>query len=120
MNEQLKIVIAGDLFPTPINYKLFSEWKTAEIFDEKILKFFNSADYRLCNLDGCFTSDTTKPKHKDVPNIRAPIWKDSPPYSGLVRRFQFYSHKIKTRVVYKEGGFYRPFFAMFRALSKNL
>lgn len=72
MNEKIKLIIAGDLFPTPINFQLFSDGITENIFDKEIISIFNSADYSICNLEGCFTGDNTPPKLKDGPNIKAP------------------------------------------------
>lgn len=72
MSDAIKIVVGGDLFPTPINYQLFSEGKTEEIFGKEICEIFNRADYSICNLEGCFTDENTAPKLKDGPNIRAP------------------------------------------------
>lgn len=72
MEDKVRIVIAGDLFPTPINYQLFSSGKVQEIFDEEVLKIFKNSDFRVCNLEGCFTGESTQKKQKDGPNIRAP------------------------------------------------
>ncbi len=72
MREPINIVIGGDVFPTPINFQLFREGNTKELFGDKILSIFRDADYSICNLEGCFTDDETIPKLKDGPNIRAP------------------------------------------------
>lgn len=72
MSKEFKIVIAGDLFPTPINYELFSKGKAETIFGEKVCSIFSSSNYSICNLEGCFTDERTTPKLKDGPNIRAP------------------------------------------------
>ncbi len=72
MSEKNTIVIAGDLFPTPINYDLFSAGDIESLFGKEIVSIFKSADYRICNLEGCFTEEGTKPKLKDGPNIKAP------------------------------------------------
>jgi len=71
LSENIKLIIAGDVFPTPVNYQLFAEGNIEQLFDQKILDIFKSGDYRICNLEGCFTGDNTKPKLKDGPNIRA-------------------------------------------------
>lgn len=72
MKEKMKIVIAGDLFPTPINYELFEKGNVKQIFSSKVCEIFNTADIAICNLEGCFTDETTAKKMKDGPNIRAP------------------------------------------------
>lgn len=72
MEGKVKLVLAGDLFPTPINYQLFSSGKAEAIFDKEILEIFKNSDFRICNLEGCFTDENTQKKQKDGPNIRAP------------------------------------------------
>ena len=72
MYDQLKIAIVGDLFPRPINYQLFADGKEETIFDRKICEIFQSCDYRVCNLEGCFTDEHSPKKLKYGPNIRAP------------------------------------------------
>ena len=72
MSEAIKITIGGDLFPTSINYQLFSEGKAEAIFGEEVCNIFKSSDYSICNLEGCFTDENTPPKLKDGPKIRAP------------------------------------------------
>lgn len=72
MSDKIKLIIAGDLFPTPINYRYFSEGNIEKLFAKEILSIFKSGDYRVCNLEGCFVEENAKPKVKDGPNIRAP------------------------------------------------
>lgn len=72
MNDSIKIVIGGDLFPTPVNFQQFSEGIAESVFDEKIVGIFDQADYSVCNLEGAFTAESTAPKLKYGPNIRAP------------------------------------------------
>ena len=69
--ESVKVVIAGDLFPTASNCDLFTEGKTEELFDEKIRNIFAGADLALCNLEGVlYTGDA--PKKKDGVRMQAP------------------------------------------------
>ena len=70
--DSIKLVIGGDLFPTPVNYELFSEGNVKAIFGEEVNSIFSAADYAVCNLEGCFTDSDTVPKVKDGPKIRAP------------------------------------------------
>lgn len=72
MIGSFKITILGDLFPTPINYSLFSSGDINALFGEKILNIIQQSDFSICNLEGVFTAENNKPKEKDGPNIRAP------------------------------------------------
>lgn len=72
MENEINIVIGGDLFPTPINYEQFSEGVADRIFGDRICNIFKNADFSICNLEGCFTDDPSTIKLKDGPNIRAP------------------------------------------------
>ena len=67
-----KLIIAGDMFPMPCNYDLFSAGDTKSLFGERLCKLFASADCRVCNLEGCFT-DCDTPIEKIGPAIHAPI-----------------------------------------------
>lgn len=71
MNETMKIVFAGDTFPVPKNYELFSAGKTKELFGERICELFQTADYSVCNLEGCLT-DTGEAVEKIGPSVKAP------------------------------------------------
>ncbi len=72
MNNEIKILIGGDLFPTPVNYELFSNGNAKEIFGEEVCNLFDDSDFSICNLEGCLTDDISTVKLKDGPNIRAP------------------------------------------------
>ena len=72
MSDTVNLIIGGDLFPMPINFDLFSKGKAADIFGDEICKLFADSDFAICNLEGCFTDETTPPKPKGGPNIRAP------------------------------------------------
>ncbi len=69
--KNTKIIIAGDLLPMSCNYDLFRAGDTKSLFGEKLCSLFDSADYRVCNLEGCFT-DSDNPIEKIGPNIKAP------------------------------------------------
>ncbi len=66
-----RIIIAGDLMPMPCNYELFSKGDTQALFGKKLCDLFASADFRICNLEGCFT-DSDQPIEKIGPSIKAP------------------------------------------------
>lgn len=65
-----KILIAGDLFPTPINESLFIKANIESLFDKKIVELFHSADISVCNLEGTLTKSNQKTK-KLGPHIKA-------------------------------------------------
>jgi len=66
-----KIIIAGDMLPMPCNYDLFSAGDIRALFGDRLCELFASADYRVCNLEGCFT-DCDTPIEKVGPAIHAP------------------------------------------------
>ncbi len=70
--KDLKIIIAGDLLPVPCNYELFESGDTQALFGEKLCDLFASADYRVCNIEGCFTG-SEHPVEKIGPSIKAPV-----------------------------------------------
>lgn len=70
--KNTKIIIAGDLLPMPCNYELFSAGDTKALFGEKLCNLFASADFRVCNFEGCFT-DSDLPIEKIGPSIKAPV-----------------------------------------------
>lgn len=69
--RQVKLVIAGDFFPMPCNYDLFTQGDIQTLFGDKLCRLFASADYRVCNFEGSFT-DSEAPIEKTGPNIKAP------------------------------------------------
>ena len=69
--KNTRIIIAGDLLPMPCNYELFSAGDARALFGERLCDLFASADYRLCNFEGCFT-DSDRPIEKVGPCIKAP------------------------------------------------
>lgn len=70
MNE-VKVIFAGDTFPVANNIGLFAEGRTEEIFSKKVCELFKTADYSVCNLEGCLT-DTGVPVQKVGPIVKAP------------------------------------------------
>lgn len=70
--KDTKIIIAGDLLPMPCNYELFESGDTKALFGEKLCDLFASADFRVCNFEGCFT-DGSAPVEKIGPSIKAPV-----------------------------------------------
>ena len=70
--QNTKIILAGDMFPMPCNYALFAAGDTQALFGKKLCDLFASADFRICNLEGCFTDNDT-PIEKIGPHIKAPI-----------------------------------------------
>lgn len=70
--KNTRIIIAGDLFPMPCNYELFSAGDARALFGEKLCELFGSADLRVCNFEGCFT-DSDQPVEKVGPSIKAPV-----------------------------------------------
>ena len=70
--KKTKIILAGDLLPMPCNYDLFSAGDTQALFGEKLCALFASADFRVCNFEGCFT-DSDRPIEKIGPSIKAPV-----------------------------------------------
>ena len=69
--KNTKIIVAGDLLPMPCNYELFTAGDVRALFGERICELFESADYRICNFEGCFT-DGDQPIEKIGPSIKAP------------------------------------------------
>ena len=73
MDSQVKntIIIVGDLFPVPSNFEKFSEGDVEYLFGDKICQIFQSADYRICNLEGALTDNPGKCE-KTGPVVFAP------------------------------------------------
>ncbi len=70
--KNTKLIIAGDMLPMPCNYALFQSGDIQTLFGEKLCTLFASADYRVCNFEGCFT-DSDQPIEKVGPSIKAPV-----------------------------------------------
>lgn len=69
--ERKRIVIVGDLFPVPSNYKRFEEGDVNYLIGDKITQLFDDADYRICNLEGTLT-DGAEQCEKTGPVVLAP------------------------------------------------
>lgn len=70
--QHTKIILAGDMLPMPCNYALFAAGDTQTLFGKALCDLFASADFRVCNLEGCFT-DSDTPIEKLGPHIKAPV-----------------------------------------------
>ena len=71
MSDKIKMIFAGDTFPVPKNFDLFTQGDTTALFGEKVCGLFKSADYSVCNLEGCLT-DTGVAVEKIGPSVKAP------------------------------------------------
>lgn len=69
--KSYKLLIAGDIMPTPKNFDLFSGGNTEELFGTEIIKLFNDSDYSIANLEGALT-DSDEKQIKSGPVIKAP------------------------------------------------
>lgn len=70
-NDKYTVVIVGDFFPVPSNFKRFSEGDIQYLFGDKICQLFSNADYRICNLEGALTDRPGKCE-KTGPVVYAP------------------------------------------------
>lgn len=68
----IKIIVAGDLFPSEENYDLFKKGDIEALYGKEICQLFAQADFSIANLEGALT-DSTKPQQKDGPGIKAPM-----------------------------------------------
>ena len=69
--SNLKILIAGDLFPRDRQeQELFIKGDTEKLFSSEILEMFQSSDLRVCNLEGALTDSEIK-RPKCGPSIKA-------------------------------------------------
>ena len=50
-----RIIIVGDLFPTESNTPYFVSGDAASLFGEEIIRLFEGADLKVCNLEGALT-----------------------------------------------------------------
>ena len=67
-----KILIGGDIFPTPSNERLFCEGNAKELIGEELLEDFSSADFRMFNLEGPLIEEKT-PIAKSGPVFGTPV-----------------------------------------------
>lgn len=73
MNNNL--IIAGDLFPTPVNVDYFRKGDIEHLFGKKICDIFGSSFFSICNLEGVLTDSQSFIEKASGPCIKAP--KDS-------------------------------------------
>ncbi|UKK49479.1 CapA family protein [Prevotella sp. E9-3] len=71
INSSVRIVIAGDLFPSENNIKLFEEADAEALYGKEVCRMFAKADFSIANLEGALT-DSTVAQQKDGPVIKAP------------------------------------------------
>ena len=55
-----KIVIVGDLFPTPDNVSYFTKGDVASLFGDSICQLLQNTDLTVCNLEGALTDYTER------------------------------------------------------------
>ena len=55
--NELKILVAGDVFPVASNEEYFIAGDTEKLFGEEIIKLFKDADYSVCNTEGCIADE---------------------------------------------------------------
>ena len=66
-----KILIGGDIFPTPSNEQLFCEGNAEKLIGKELLEDFSAADFRMFNLEGPLIEEKT-PIAKSGPVFGAP------------------------------------------------
>lgn len=66
MSNKATIVIAGDIFPFPVNEEYFKNGDAEKLIDDKLLELFKNADYSVCNLEGCLFSGEAPNKKSGV------------------------------------------------------
>lgn len=69
--KPIRIIVAGDLFPSEENYDLFTKGEVESLFGNDICKLFAQVDFSIANLEGALTDSTTV-QQKDGPGIKAP------------------------------------------------
>ena len=69
MKEEYRILIAGDLLPSPSNKKLFAQGDVKQLYGEKILQLFAEADFSILNLEGAIT-DRAERIEKNGPRLK--------------------------------------------------
>ena len=67
----LKLLVAGDLVPTQSNQGLFETGDMKTLLGDDLLKIWNDADYRVCNLETPLI-DEGHPITKAGPNLKSP------------------------------------------------
>ena len=67
----MKILIGGDVIPTPVNFDLFEKSDLDALMGIALKRIWQDADFRIINLEAPFT-DAQTPIAKLGPNLRAP------------------------------------------------
>lgn len=68
----MKIIISGDLLPTPNNEALFQSGDVEALIGKDLLALYRKADFRITNLEGPLT-DSDNAIEKSGPNIKGSI-----------------------------------------------
>lgn len=71
MKNDVRILIAGDLAPTPSNYKLFEDGDIEGLLGREITSIWEEADYRIVNLEAPIT-DYNQGIKKSGPVLKIP------------------------------------------------
>jgi hypothetical protein len=69
--KNMRIIVGGDIAPTPTNYSYFGEGNISALIDGSLISLLNTADYKIFNLEVPLT-DSEQPIEKDGPNLKAP------------------------------------------------
>ncbi len=72
IKNMAKLLIGGDILPTEINISQFENGRIEDIIDQELLQLLAESDYRVFNLEGCFTDSETKIE-KTGPNLKASV-----------------------------------------------
>ena len=67
MPDRRSVVIAGDLFPNNENMPFFCKGDIESLFGKEIIRVFEEADLRMCNLEGALTD------HKEICRKTGPV-----------------------------------------------
>lgn len=68
--KDIKILIAGDLLPQPVNQELFEQGRNQELFGEELAEVFAENDVKVANLEGPLTENNIM-INKSGPHLRA-------------------------------------------------
>lgn len=64
------LLIAGDIFPTDVNVKLFENGDTNALFGKNICSLFQNAAYSICNVEGVFTDAVKMVEKASGPKLK--------------------------------------------------
>jgi len=69
-DNELSLLLAGDVFPVAENEEYFNKGDTEALFGEKVVRLFQEADYSVCNTEGCI-ADHPESVRKAGPIVKA-------------------------------------------------